>query len=356
VGWSCFESSTGSGLKIRTMDNRKKIYVSVLIFVIVFLVGVAGFKVFSPKSTLLDCVYMTAITISTIGYGEVVDLSGSPAGRIFTILFIILSLGTIAFAVTSITAFIVEGQLKDILGRRKMEKEIAKLKDHYIVCGSDETAQTIIRELLLTQRPFVVIDPSKENIDKLASVGNFLYVLGDPSEDDILKEAGLDRARGVLLSLPKDEANLYVTITTRSLNPRVPIVAKAADVKAESKMKKAGADYVVSPSFIGGMRMVSQMVRPAVASFLDTMLYDREHVLRFEEVLVRAGSPLAGKTVAEARIGERTGALLVAIMRGEAKKYEFNPPPERKIQDNDILIIVAGPEMMSAVERIVREG
>ncbi len=338
------------------MDNRRKIYVSLLIIIIVFLIGVVGFKIFSPKSPLLDCVYMTAITISTIGYGEVVDLSGSPAGRIFNVLFIILSLGTIAFAVTSITAFIVEGQLKDILGRRKMDREIAKLKDHYIVCGSDETAQTIIRELLLTQRDFVVIEPSKENIDKLASLGNFLYILGDPSEDDILKKAGLDRARGILLSLPKDEANLFVTITIRSLNPRITIVAKAADVKAENKIKKAGADYVVSPSFIGGMRMVSQMVRPAVASFLDTMLYDREHVLRFEEVPVKTGSPLAGKTIAEARIGERTGALLVAIMRGEARKYEFNPPGERKIQDNDVCVLIAGPEMMSAVERIVREG
>ncbi len=338
------------------MDNRRKIYASLLIFVCVFLVGVAGFKIFSPTSPLLDCVYMTAITISTIGYGEVVDLSGSPAGRVFNIFFIILSLGTIAFAVTSITAFIVEGQLMDILGRRKMEKEIAKLKGHYIVCGSDETAQTIIRELLLTQRPFVVVDPSKESIDKLASLGNFLYILGDPSEDDILKKAGLDRARGILLSLPKDEANLYVTITVRSLNPDITIVAKAANVKAENKMKKAGVNYAVSPSFIGGMRMVSQMVRPGVASFLDTMLYDREHILRFEEVPIKPGSPLAGKTIAEARIGEKTGALLVAIMRGEARTYEFNPPGERKIQDDDVLIVVAGPEMMSAMERIVGEG
>jgi len=237
-----------------------------------------------------------------------------------------------------------------------MEKEIAKLKGHYIVCGSDETAQTIIRELLLTQRPFVVVDPSKESIDKLASLGNFLYILGDPSEDDILKKAGLDRAKGILLSLPKDEANLYVTITVRSLNPDITIVAKAANVKAENKMKKAGVNYAVSPSFIGGMRMVSQMVRPGVASFLDTMLYDREHILRFEEVPIKPGSPLAGKTIAEARIGEKTGALLVAIMRGEARTYEFNPPGERKIQDDDVLIVVAGPEMMSAMERIVREG
>jgi voltage-gated potassium channel len=338
------------------MNNRRKIYVSILMFVIVFLVGVAGFKIFSPKSPLLDCIYMTAITISTIGYGEVVDLSASPAGRIFNILFIIISLGTIAFAVSSITAFIVEGQLKDILGRRKMDKEIAKLRDHFIVCGSDEIAQTIIQELVLTRRDFVVVEPSKESLDRLSSLGNVLRILGDPSEDDILKKAGLDHAKGILLCLPKDEANLFVAVTIRSLNPHITIVAKAADVKAENKIKKAGADYVVSPAFIGGMRMVSQMVRPAVVTFLDTMLRDRDQALRFEEVPVSKGSALVGKAIADAKIGERTGALLVAVMKRGAKEYEFNPPGERKIQDDDVLVLIAGSEMTKNVERIAREG
>lgn len=339
------------------MANKKRIYISIFLFIAVFLVGVAGFKIFGGTGwTLLDSIYMTAITISTIGYEEVIDISANPAARIFTVFFIILSLGTIAFAVSSITAFIVEGQLKDILGRRKMEKEIAKLKDHYIVCGSDEIAQTIIQELLLTRRGFVVIEPSKEKIDKLASLGSFLYILGDPSEDEILKKAGIDRARGVLLSLPNDESNLFVTVTVRSLNPHITIVVKGSDVKAENKIKKAGADYVVSPAFIGGMRMVSQIVRPAVVTFLDTMLRDREQVLRFEEVPVGKGSPLVGKTIAETKIGERTGALLVAVRRGEAKDFEFNPANDRKIQDNDVLVLIAKPEMMRSVEKAVQEG
>jgi voltage-gated potassium channel len=339
------------------MDSKKRIYLSVFLFIAVFLVGAVGFKFFGGTGwTLLDSIYMTAITISTIGYEEVVDISANPAARIFTICFIILSLGTIAFAVSSITAFIVEGQLKDILGRRKMEKEIAKLKNHYIVCGSDEIAQTIIQEMILTHRAFVVIEPSKEKIDKLASLGSFLYILGDPSEDDILLKAGLDRAKGILLSLPTDEGNLFVTVTIRSLNPHITIVAKGSDVKAENKIKKAGADYVVSPAFIGGMRMVSQIVRPAVVTFLDTMLRDREQVLRFEEVPVGKGSPLAGKTIAEAKIGERTGALIVAVRRGEAEDYEFNPPSEQKIQDNDVLVLIAKPEMVRSVEKVVQEG
>jgi voltage-gated potassium channel len=335
------------------MDNRRRIYISLLLFAAVFLTGVAGFKIFGgAEASLLDCVYMTAITISTIGYGEVVDMSHNPAGRIFTTLFIILSLGTIAFAVSSITAFIVEGELKNLLGRRRMEKDIAKLKDHYIVCGSDETAQTIIQELVQTRRDFVVIEPAKERVDKLAASGDILYVQDDPSEDAALIKAGIDRAKGIFPCLPTDEANLFVTITARSLNPRLRIVAEGIDPKSHQKMRKAGADGVVSPAFIGGMRMVSDMVRPAVVTFLDMMLRDREKGLRVEEVEVRQGSPLAGQTIQEARLAEKTGALLVAVRRAGSDDYEFNPPVDRRIKEADILIFMGNPEMASAIGRI----
>ena len=332
------------------MDNRRKIYISLILFAAVYLVGVVGFKLFGgPEVSLLDCVYMTAITISTIGYGEVVDLSGHPAGRVFNILFIILSLGTIAFAVSSITAFIVEGELKNLLGRRRMEKDIARLKDHYIVCGSDETAGTVIRELLLTQREFVVVEPAKERIEKLGTLGSFLYVLGDPAEDAVLQKAGVDRAKGILLSLPTDEANLFVTLTARSLNLKARIIAKGIDLRSHDKMKRAGADSVVSPSFIGGMRMVSDMVRPAVVTFLDKMLYDKEHVMRVEEVAVGKGSPLVGKTIQESAVRERTKALLVAVRKAETKDYEFNPSSDRVVQENDVFIFIGSPEMLKVL-------
>jgi voltage-gated potassium channel len=339
------------------MDNRRKIYLSIVVFLAIFLVGVVGFKIIGgAKVSLLDSAYMTAITISTIGYGEVVDLSGHPAGRVFNIIFIFLSLGTIAFAVSSITAFIVEGELKNLLGRRRMEKDIGKLKDHYIVCGSDETAQTIIQELQRTERDFVVIEPSREKLDKLASAANLLYIQGDPAEDEVLLKAGLSRAKGILLSLPTDEANVFVTITARSLNPGVRIIAKGLDLKSHEKMKRAGADSVVSPAFIGGMRMVSDMVRPAVVTFLDKMLYDKARTLRVEEVTVGQGSPLSGRTIAQAAIGEKTGALLVAVKRAEPADYEFNPAPGRTIREGDTLIVIGSPEMTDGLEKIIRSG
>ena len=328
-------------------------FVSLSIFLIVFLIGVAGFKILGGREwSVLDSIYMTAITIGTIGYGEVHDLSVHPAARTFAIFFIIICLGTIAYAVSSITAFVVEGELKNILGRRKMEKEIAKLQNHYVVCGSDETAQTVIQEMLLTRKPFVVVESSKEKLEKLASLGPVLSIQGDPSEDSALLKAGIERAKGVLCSLPTDEANLFVAITARSLNPQIRIVAKGLDLQSHKKMVKAGADSVISPTYIGGMRMVSEMIRPAVTTFLDMMLRERERVLRFDEVTVQKDSALLGKTIEESRAEERTGALLVALRRGGAKDFDFNPPKKTRLQENDVLVFIASPEMIQELEKL----
>ena len=236
-----------------------------------------------------------------------------------------------------------------------MEKVIAKLKDHYIVCGGDETAQTVVRELIATERDFVVVEPSKEKLDRMvAGAPGLLYILGDPAEDEVLLQAGLKRAKGLLLALPTDESNVFVTITARSLNPGLRIIAKGLDVKSHEKMKKAGADSVVSPAFIGGMRMVSDMVRPSVVTFLDKMLYDKARSLRVEEATVVAGSPLAGRTIAEARLAETTGALLVAVKRSSTADYEFNPPAGRPIGEGDVLIFIGSPEMVDGIEKLVR--
>jgi voltage-gated potassium channel len=342
------------------MQSRKRIIASLLIFAVVFLIGVAGFKLLGgPEWSLLDSVYMTVITVATIGYGEIHDLSGNLPARIFATFFILISLGTIAFAVTSITAFVVEGELKNLLGRRKMEKEIAKLKGHYIVCGSDETAQTIIRELALTKKDFVVVEPLREKIDRLMAQDPLLYAQGDPAEDSVLLQAGIERAAGILLSLPTDEANLYVAVTARSLGPNVRIVAKGIDIKSHNKMKKAGADYVISPAFIGGMRMVSQMIRPAAVSFLDIMLYDKAQVLRVDDIAVEKDSPLVGKTLGESGIRESLGrlghnALLVGIKRGRTGEHIFNPSHEIVIEENDSLIFIATPEAMKDLATLIK--
>jgi voltage-gated potassium channel len=187
-------------------------------------------------------------------------------------------------------------------------------------------------------------------------LNNILFVHGDPTEDNVLIQAGIERAKGILLSLPTDEANLFVTISARSLNPDIRIVTKGTDVKSHKKIFKAGSDAVVSPSFIGGMRMVSEMVRPAVVTFLDMMLRDREEVLRFEEIPVKKGSPLVGKTIQEADMDKETGSLLVAIRRAGKTKYDFNPPKETKIQEGDILVLIATPDLIREIGTEVGES
>lgn len=236
-----------------------------------------------------------------------------------------------------------------------MDKEIGRLADHYIVCGGDETALTVVRELRSTERAFVVVEPSREKLDRLAAAApGLLYIQGDPAEDEVLLKAGLKRAKGLLLALPTDEANVFVTITARSLNPGLRIIAKGLDPRSHEKMRKAGADSVVSPAFIGGMRMVSDMVRPAVVSFLDKMLYDKARTLRVEEMTVEPGSSLAGRTISEAGIGEKTGALLVAVKGVRSAEYEFNPPAGRPLEAGDILIFIGSPEMAEGIRRIGR--
>jgi voltage-gated potassium channel len=339
------------------MNRKKRILFSVILFFTVFFIGAVGFKIIGgDKWSFLDSLYMTVITLSTVGYGEVIDLSANPGARIFTIAFILLSLGTIAFAVTSITSFIVEGELKNLLGRRRMEKEIARLKDHYIICGSDETAQTVIQELILTKKPFVVVEPLQEKIEKLSSSGDVLFVHGDPTEDNILIQAGISEAKGIILSLPSDEANLFVTITARSLNPDIRIVTKGIDVKSHKKMYKAGSDAVVSPEFIGGMRMVSEMIRPAVVTFLDMMLRDRDEVLRFEEIHVEKDASFVGKTIGEANIDKETGSLLVALRRAGSNKYIFNPSKSTEILAGDVLVLIATPGMIEQIEKAAGEN
>jgi voltage-gated potassium channel len=339
------------------MDSRKRLTVSLVLFLTVFLIGVAGFKTIGgPEWSFLDAVYMTVITVGTVGYGETHDLGANPAGRVFTAIYIILSLGTIAFAVTSITAFVVEGELKRMLGRRRMEKDIGRLEGHDIVCGADETAQTIIQELLATKRDFVVVDPDRVRLDKLAAATPFLFIEGDPANDDVLRKAGIEKARGVLLSLPTDEANLFVTVTARQLNPRARIVAKGIDVKSHEKMARAGADYAVSPTFIGGMRMVSQMVRPAAVTFLDMMLRERDKAYRVDEITIGPGSRLAGKPLSATELREKRGALLVAVKREGGPGYDFNPPGDTVLREGDVLVFITTPESRKDLEALAARG
>jgi len=327
---------------------RWRLWRVVLLIVLLFLAGVAGYMIVEGWG-LTDAVYMTVITLSTVGYGEVHPLSTH--GRIFTVFLILLGMGTFIYGISTITAFILEGELGGYLRRKKVKSKIAKLEDHFIVCGSGDIARYVARELRRSGRDYVIVD----NIDVInrppdAAEGE-LWLNGNPSEDRVLLEAGIERAGGLISALDTDRDNLIVVITARSLNPKLRIVTRAVDEYCEAKLAKAGADAVVSTEFIGGMRMASELVRPTVVSFLDGMLRGTDAVIRVEEVQVSASSSLVGKTIKDARLREKAGVAVVAIKNMKSGVYEHIPPSSYVINAHDVLIVIGPPEKVFALKK-----
>jgi len=329
-------------------DRLIKIIVALAI---VLAIGTAAFMAIE-KWTLLESLYMTVITITTVGFQEVRPLSGN--GRIFTIFLILLGTGVLLYALSSIVAFIVEGKLLDIFRRKKMKSKIEDMNEQIIVCGSDGCAEYIIDELIKTKDPFVVIENDSDKIKELQKREDILFLEGDASEDEILKEAGILRAKGLISALPSDKDNLFVVLTARGINKNLRIISLAIDQNSEHKLRRAGADSVVTPNAIGGMRMASTMLRPIVVSFLDKMLYSKEATIRVEEASIAKGSDLTGKSLAQAKIGEKTGLIIIAVRDGKTGSFHYNPGSTTIIKENDILITIGTPEQMKALRGMAR--
>jgi len=239
-----------------------------------------------------------------------------------------------------------------------MQKEIDKLKRHYIVCGAGTTGAFVVDEFAKTKNDFVLIDLSEETIAKLREeVGDFPHIIGDATQDSVLIKAGIERAAGVVAVLPEDKDNLFVVITARGLNKNIRIVAKAIEEETTKKLLKVGADSVVSPTAIGGLRIASVMLRPTVVSFLDTMMRGSEMVLRVDEITIEEDSSFIGRTIAEVDIGRKTGAIVVAIKESETGKQKFNPPSGTVLKANDVLILIGSVEQVQLLRQLAsKEG
>ena len=329
------------------MDIKRQFQILILVVFSVFLFGTIGYEIIEGWN-FLDAIYMTTITLATVGYGETHNLHS--AGRVFTIFLIVGGLSVFSYGLLTITTLIAEGDLQRVLRRGWMDKEIAKLNGHYIVCGSGELGEHIIAELIQTKRAFVIIDKDIGNIKKFET-GNLLYIVGDAAEDKTLQEAGITRAKGIFCCLPLDKDNLFVVLSTRELNKDIRIVSKCVEDASEQKFKRAGADKTVSTNRIGGLRMASEMIRPTAASFLDIMLRDKRG-MRFEEVAVRADSKIAGKTIAESGIHEKTGANVIAI-RSAGGDYLYNPRGKTTLNKNDTLVVLGTVEQVQAMAELV---
>lgn len=335
----------------------KKLRNIIIIIIAVIMIGTAGFKVIGgSERSVLDALYMTAITLTTVGYGDVIGLDNKPLGKLFTIIYVFIGAGTIAYLFTTLAAYIIEGELRRVFRRRKMEKRIAKMKDHYIVCGIGMVGLYVVHEMYLTKRPFIAIDHDETKLDvfKANNIEADL-VVGDATENEILWKAMIEHAKGLYATTDSDNDNIVISLTARQLNPSLRIVSRCNDTKNIDKLKRAGADSVVALNFIGGLRMASEMIRPHVTSFLDMMLRDKYSPMRVEEVHVPARSPFVGKPVKDIDF-KTIGNIMLISARKPSGEWVYNPYPDTICEKEMSLIIIATPEEKELLVELVSGG
>ncbi len=320
-------------------------------FLAMYSAGTAAFMLVEGWS-FLDALYMTTITLSTVGFGEVHPLD--TPGRLVAMALILGGTGSLAYGLSIVTAFIVEGELTDLLGKRRMEKALERLKEHVIVCGAGESGTHVMAELLSTQTPCAVVELHLAHCRHLERFGDTPVIEGDATDGKVLERARIQTARGLITTLPSDKDNLFVILTARELNPRLRIVTRCIAAESHAKLRRAGADAVVNANQIGGLRMASEMVRPHVVSFLDTMLRDPTQAVRVGEAQVPAGSPVSGKTLAELDLHNRVGLVIIARRQGPQAAYEYNPRGSSRLVEGDVLIVCGEPAQVEALQGFLR--
>lgn len=336
-------------LRLVSSQVYRNLFAAFLAMVLVMLTGTLGYRFLGgPQYSLMDCFYMTFITVATIGYGEIVDLADVPGGRLFTVFIAVMGIGTMTFAMSTFTALILESDINQVWWRKKMRNKIAKMKGHYIVCGIGRVGSNVAYELVMTGRQCVLVDTDVTNIEAfLARHPGQFYVQGDATDNDVLLAAGIMNASGVFAVASDDSQNLVISLSAKQLNPDLRVVARCHDMKNVGKTRRAGADEIVSPDFTGSLRIVSAMVRPHVVSFLDEML-KTDDKLRMEEVIVPpefSGKPLFALYTAAADY------IVLAIRQGG--EWVFNPPARHVANPGDILMVMTTPQGRASLEHLL---
>jgi voltage-gated potassium channel len=334
----------------------RRLIVALVAFLILVTIGTLGYRALGQgRWDLGDCAYMTVITISTVGFFELREMTEVPGARTLTVVLIVGGVSVLALVQSNLTALFVEGVIGQALRRRRMQRAIASLSGHIVVAGAGSTGKHVIEELVATRTPFVVIDRSEQVLHAVSAEiceGKMLYVHGDATLDHELIAANVRQARGVVAALTHDKDNLYVTLSARSLNSSARIVSKVVEDEAGAKILKAGASAIVNPSVIGARRLASELIRPKVNEFLDQMLRDKDRNLRLEEVVVPPGSSFVGLALKDTPIRPQTRALVVAI-RGSDHAFVYNPDPESRITEGTTLIVLGEADSILKLRTLV---
>ena len=333
------------------MGLFRQLLIAFIVTQALLITGIAGYMLIEEWS-FFDALYMTVITIATVGYGEIHELSKE--GRIFTVFLIMSSFGVVAFIVASISQAIIAVQLRKILGRRKLERTVKRQKDHFIICGYGRIGSFIAKEFNDERVPFVVVEKSEETI-KLLEEDGFPYVEGDATEDEILIRAGVEKARGLIAAVQSDADNLYITLSARTLNPNLFILSRADEASAEKKLFSAGANRVISPYLMGAARIVNAVLRPNVVEFVDLVVQRKHLELQLEEVTVEDDNRFKGKPLRDSGIRRDLGLIVVAIKK-ESGKMVFNPSSESIIEKGDILIVLGERKQLEMLEKLVKSA
>ncbi|MEI6701963.1 MAG: potassium channel protein [Deltaproteobacteria bacterium] len=333
------------------MDPVRHLKISVLVLLMLVTGGTAGFMTIE-NWRFLDALYMTVITLGTVGFKEVHDLSDG--GKMFTMGLILVGVSVLGYIVGSLAQIMFEGQFQRIMGRKKVEKQINALKDHYIICGFGRIGSLICKEFKANELPFVIVEKSVDSVEKLDEEG-YLHMKGDATLDETLLKAGIKRAKGLISVVTSDTENVYITLTARGLNPDLYILARSGEEGSDLKLKRAGASKVVSPYIIGGSRMAQSILRPNVVDFIEIATGSEHLDLQMEEISIPSHSAFAGETLVSSGFRKETGVIIIGIKKAHGKMI-FNPHSQAKIDGGDTLIVLGEPQSIAKLEDLVERA
>jgi voltage-gated potassium channel len=344
--------------RIATLVVRRTA-VPLALLLTVFVGGTAGYYLIGLTHdrgwSLADCAFMTSITLSTVGYGDVLGVQGFPLARTYTMLLIVTGLGTTLYSVSALTAFIVEGHLGRMFEEDRMEDRIARLTGHTIICGSGRTGRTVAEEHQADRRPFVIIERDEARLTELrATWPDLLVIVGDATNEDVLDRAGIGRAAALVAALSDDKANMFLVVTARYRKPDLRIVVKCLAHDASAKFLAAGASHVVSPSHIGGRRIAGHVLRPTVLDFLDSIVRRSDAGVGTTEILVEPRCSLDGLTLGDADVVGKVGLPIVALRHPGARHFVYAPLPAERLEPGTVLVVIGPAERVERLEALAR--